>query len=184
MIPVSVIETVSSQFDVWMFIITMANSSHSVCTILTSLCIHVCNWIGADDLEHVLRVLHDADLAAKWRAIGQTLTISDGDLDGFDTRFKGDPDLCLLQVVATWLRGQTRLQDRPSWRRVVWVIADPSGGDQPRAGYEVAKKLRGVCICVAVLSLAFDNDSSVTLYNWQGNIYALIIIIHRSWQTV
>ena len=45
------------------------------------------------------------------------------------------------------------------------MIADPSGGDRPRAGYEVAKKLRGVCTCVAVLSLAFDNDSSVTLYN-------------------
>ena len=52
------------------------------------------------DLQYVLRVLHDAGLAAKWRAIGQILTISDGDLDGFDTKFKGDPDLCLLQVVA------------------------------------------------------------------------------------
>ena len=101
------------------------------------------NCTGQEDLQYVLRVLHDAGLAAKWRAIGQTLTISDGDLDGFDIKFKGDPDLCLLQVVATWLRGQTRLQYRPSWRRVVSVIADPSGGDRPRAGYEVAKKLEG-----------------------------------------
>ena len=92
----------------------------------------------------MLRVLHDVGLAAKWRAIGQTLTICDGALDGFDIKFKGDPDLCLLQVVATWLRGQTRLQDCPSWQTMVSVIADPSGGDLPRAGYEVAKKLKGL----------------------------------------
>ena len=115
------------------------------------------------DLQYVLRVLHDAGLAAKWRAIGQILTISDGDLDGFDTKFKGDPDLCLLQLVAAWLRGQAGPQDCPSWWRVVSVIADPSGGDLPRAGYEVAKKLKGTHLFDILGMHTVNNSKSLAL---------------------
>ena len=102
----------------------------------------------------MLRVLHDAGLAAKWRAIGQTLTVSDDDLAGFEVRFSGDPSLCLLQVVASWLRGETRLSNPPSWWLLVWAVADPQGGGTVHGGKRMAAMLRGVSGCSRVLSLS------------------------------
>ena len=107
-------------------------------------CLHLS---GPGDLGQVLRVLHDAGLAAKWRAIGQTLTVSNDDLAGFNTRFNGDPSLCLLQVVASWLCGQMRHPDPPSWWRLVRAVADPQGGDTVHGGKRIAAMFRGVCVC-------------------------------------
>ena len=106
------------------------------------------------DLGQVLKILHDAGLAAKWRAIGQTLTVSDANLAGFDARFSGDPSLCLLQVVASWLHGQKRLPNPPSWWMLVWAVADPQGGGTVHGGKRMAAMLRGVSGCSRVLSLS------------------------------
>ena len=111
------------------------------------------NCTGIDDLQYVLRILHDKKLVAKWRAIGQTLTVTDDDLDRFKAEFKNDPDLCLLQVMAAWLQGQARRREDPSWSRVVWMIADERGGDKRRAGLEVAMKLKGVHVYRSMLQL-------------------------------
>ena len=92
------------------------------------------------DLGYVLRVLHNAKLAPKWRPIGQTLTVSDGDLDSFS----GDDGSCLLQMVVTWLQGQKRLSDAPSWWRLVGAVADPHGGDKAHEGLRIAAMFRGV----------------------------------------
>ena len=113
----------------------------------------LCHLSEPGDLGQVLRVLHDAGLAAKWRAIGKTLTVSDADLAGFDARFSGDPSLCLLHMVTSWLRGQKRLLDPPSWRRLVWAVADPQGGGTVHGGKRIAAMLRGVSGCSRVLSL-------------------------------
>ena len=107
---------------------------------------------GIGDLGFVLRVLHDAGLAIKWQAVGQTLTVPDDDLDGFSTRFRGDPKLCLLHTMAAWLNGRKRLADPPSWWRVVWAIADPLGGDKPRVAASIAAKFRGQ-LCSASMHL-------------------------------
>ena len=107
-------------------------------------CLHLS---GPGDLGQVLRVLHDAGLAEKWRAIGQTLTVSDANLAGFDTRFNGDPSLCLLQVVASWLCGQMRHPDPPSWWRLIRAVADPQGGDTVHGGKRIAAMFKGVCMC-------------------------------------
>ena len=95
----------------------------------------------------MLRVLHGAGLVVKWRAIGQTLTVSDADLAGFDARFSGDPSLCLLQMVASWLRGQKRHPDPPSWCRLIWAVADPLGGGKHHEGLKIAASFKGVCGC-------------------------------------
>ena len=100
-------------------------------------------FTGIGDLGCVLRVLHDAGLAGKWQALGQTLTVSDDSLDGFSTRFRGDSNLCLLHTMAAWLNGRKRLRDPPSWWRVIWAIADPMGGDKPRVARNIAGKFRG-----------------------------------------
>ena len=113
----------------------------------------LCHLSEPGDLGQVLRVLHDAGLAAKWRAIGQTLTVSDADLTAFDSRFSGDSSLCLLQVVASWLRGQKRFLDPPSWWRLVWAVADPQGGGTVHGGNRIAAMLRGMSGCSRVLSL-------------------------------
>ena len=91
------------------------------------------------DLGSVLRVLHDAKLTSKWREIGQTLTVSDGDLDSF----RGDDSLCLLLMVATWLQGQKRDPDPPSWKMLVSAIADPHGGGKAREGSRIAAMFKG-----------------------------------------
>ena len=98
----------------------------------------------------MLRVLHGAGLVAKWRAIGQTLTVSDADLAGFDARFSGDPSLCLLRMVASWLRGQKRHLEPPSWCRLVWAVADPQGGGKRHEGLKIAASIKGVCECEGV----------------------------------
>ena len=118
-----------------------------------SCCVYVS---GPSDLGQVLRVLHDAGLAAKWRAIGQTLTVSDADLSDFEARFSGDSSLCLLQVVASWLRGQKRHPDPPSWCRLVWAVADPHGGATVYGGKRIAATFKGVCtwiLCALVLEV-------------------------------
>ena len=104
---------------------------------------------GIDDLGQVLRVLHDAGLDAKWRAIGQILTVSDANLVGFDARFSGDPSLCLLHVVATWLCGQKIFPSPPLRWRLVYAVADPQGGGTVLKGMEIAATFKGVlCVCV------------------------------------
>ena len=95
------------------------------------------------DLGYVLRVLHDAGLAAKWESIGQTLTVPDGELASIKTKFEGDPNLCLLHVIATWLNGQKRSSDPPSWEGLIRMIADPCGGCKRRAALQVAEKFKG-----------------------------------------
>ena len=102
---------------------------------------------GLGDLGQVLRVLHDAGLAEKWRAIGQTLTVSDADLADFNTQFGCDSSFCLLQMVALWLCGQKRLPDPPSWWRLVRAVADPQGGDTVHGGKRIAAMFRGVSVC-------------------------------------
>ena len=97
---------------------------------------------GIDDLGYVLRVLHNVGLVARWKQIGQTLQVDEGSLQAI----RGDPSDCLLQVVALWLNGQTRLPDHgePSWWRVVWVVADEQGGNKLRpARMSIARKYKG-----------------------------------------
>ena len=96
------------------------------------------------DLGYVLRVLHDAGLVSKWRAIGQILTVSDANLADLSTNFNSDSSLCLLHVVASWLRGQKRLPDPPSWQRVVWAVADPLGGGKVHEGLRLAAYFKGM----------------------------------------
>ena len=92
------------------------------------------------DLADVLKVLHDAKLARKWQDIGQTLRISDEDLN----TFSGDFKFCLLQTVVTWLEGNSSLPDPPSWWRLVWAVTDRYGGDKVREGMKIASMIKGL----------------------------------------
>ena len=108
---------------------------------------------GIDDLGCVVRVFHDAGLAAKWQSIGQTLTVPDSQLESISTQFNNDMSLCLLHCMAAWLRGQKELADLPSWWRVVWVIADPLGGDKAELAYRVAAHFDGEWCYTCCMSL-------------------------------
>ena len=97
---------------------------------------------GIENLGYVVRIFHELDLASKWQSIGQTLQVS---VDGLSEQFNHNPKSCLLHVIATWLQGQTTLTDPPpSWKGVVWVIADDFGGGTYRGAQGVAKKFKGV----------------------------------------
>ena len=96
-----------------------------------------------DDLGCVVRVLHDAGVAVKWQSIGQTLTVHNDKLESIQKEFVHKTNFCLLHCIAAWLKGQKMETDSPSWSKVVQVIADPLGGDNPREACRVAAKVDG-----------------------------------------
>lgn len=134
------------------------------------LCIHAMSEMS--DLGYVLRILHEKGLLASWKQIGQTLKVD-------VSAIHGDPSLCLLQVVAAWLRGETRLEDPPSWWRVVWAVADKLGGNKYRQAREIALRYKGVCakissrmISVAEIVMCAQASHTVLIYGTLMLIFA------------
>lgn len=95
-----------------------------------------------DDLGYVVRVFHEEDLEANWQSIGQTLQVTYSKQPNDD-----DAKCCLLHILANWLKGQTTLNHPPpSWKGVVWVIADPDGGGTVPGARRVAARFRGIFV--------------------------------------
>ena len=94
----------------------------------------------------MVRVIHNAGLDDRWQQIAQILTVSDSDLAGFGTTFRGDPSSCLLHAMATWLRGQKRLSDPPSWWSLVQAVADEKGGNNLHEATRIAVMFRSACL--------------------------------------
>ena len=87
----------------------------------------------------MVRIFHEAKIVAKWRAIGNVLKV---DVGVISAQWKQNPKSCLLYVIAAWL--QTTLTDpRPSWKGVIWAIADQLGGGTFAGARGVANKYRG-----------------------------------------
>ena len=114
------------------------------------------------DLADILKVLHDAKLVPKWKDIGQTLRISDEDLDTF---IDDDTSFSLLRMVVSWLEGNSSLRDDPSWWRLMWAVADPHGGDKPREGMRIATMIKG----------ELQTSQGMPLYSDKEPMYIMIV---------
>ena len=81
----------------------------------------------------------------KWRSIGLTLGVKAKYLDEVSAAFQGDPRKCLEAVVNAWLRGEymSENSDPPSWRKIVWALADSAGADNPRYAAYIATDYKG-----------------------------------------
>ena len=108
-----------------------------------------CIIVGIEDLRYVVRVLHL--LAHKWNNIGTVLRVRN--LDTIRKKFPTDPERCLIAMLSDWLNGQydTQRAKPPSWRTVVYALADRGGGDHRQRAEYVAKNHKGICMTVYVI---------------------------------
>ena len=74
----------------------------------------------------MVRAVHD--VVDKWEGIALCLRVKNIDKIKRDYRGAGKR---MIAVLSAWLRGQTQDDEPPSWKKVVWVVADRVGGDNP-----------------------------------------------------
>ena len=71
------------------------------------------------DERNVLNVLHEAEFAdAHWQLLGQQL-IEHTALQNIDTNHRGNPNLCMIDTIAQWLRTDTT----QSWEKLAGAVA-------------------------------------------------------------
>ena len=96
----------------------------------------------------MLRVIHTTGVVSRWKGIATLLNIN---IDGFGND-EDEYDLYLFKAIALWLNGSTTLCDPPSctalcdppsWCRVLWAIADVTGGNAKEKAKNVAKEFKG-----------------------------------------
>ena len=73
-----------------------------------------------------MRAVHD--VVGKWKGIARCLRVKDIDQIEKDYRGVGKR---MIAVLSAWLQGQTLDNEPPSWKKVVWVVADHVGGGNP-----------------------------------------------------
>ena len=74
----------------------------------------------------MVRAIHD--VVDKWEGIALRLRVKNIDKIKRDYRGAGKR---MIAVLSAWLRGQTQDDEPPSWKKVVWVVADCGGGNEP-----------------------------------------------------
>ena len=68
------------------------------------------------------------DVVDKWEGIALCLRVKD--IDKIKRNYRGAGKR-MIAVLSAWLRGRTQDDEPPSWKMVVWVVADRVGGDNP-----------------------------------------------------
>ena len=96
--------------------------------------------LGIENLGYVVRIFHEAKLLGKWRAIGNVIKV---DVGAINAQCKQNPKSFLLHAIAAWLLSRPT-DPRPSWKGVIWVIADQFGGGTFAGARGVANKYRGM----------------------------------------
>lgn len=96
-----------------------------------------------DDLKTLRRELEG--VAPHWRAIGIDLGIRVGKLDAIETEVSGSMER-LTSMLILWLKWDYdhKRHGEPSWRKLVEVVAQPSGGRNPRLAMDIATKFPGI----------------------------------------
>ena len=92
-------------------------------------------FTGEDDLRDVKRAL--TTLNARWKDIGIGVGLKSGQLNNL-----GNPDECLFHVITNWLKRNynTEKFGPPTWRRLVEVVADESGGNDRALAGKIARE--------------------------------------------
>ena len=74
----------------------------------------------------MVKAVHD--VVDKWEGIALCLRVKD--IDKIKRNYRGAGKR-MIAVLSAWLRGQTQDDEPPSWKKVVKVVADRVGGDNP-----------------------------------------------------
>ena len=81
-------------------------------------------------------------IRAKWELLGIQLGIDDGTIEAIESKNRGDPTLCLKDVLSTWLKENydTQQHGYPSWRRLCVAIASPAGAENQALAVDIAEQ--------------------------------------------
>ena len=98
--------------------------------------------VGIDDLAAARRELKDVE--ACWKGIGLELGIRVLRLDAIETEATECMER-LTKMLTMWLRLDYSFEkyQRPSWRRLVEAVAQPTGGGNPCLAMEIAQRHQG-----------------------------------------
>lgn len=94
--------------------------------------------LTSDDLPRVRASVSDA--APKWHSIGLTFGLRPSTLNIIRAANFEDVEFCLNAVLAHWLNQdyQVSRHGQPTWRKLLMVIAHPSGGDNASLANSIA----------------------------------------------
>lgn len=75
-----------------------------------------------------MRAVHD--VVDKWESVARFLQVKT--IDKIREKYE-EAEKRMIAVLNAWLKGETRegKAPSPSWKSVVWVVADRDGGDNP-----------------------------------------------------
>ena len=81
-------------------------------------------------------------VAANWWNIGIALRLKVDVLENIDTKFKGDPDMCLSHMVTEWLKKNYNWKKfgEPTWQRLVKAVNHPAGGANTALANKIASR--------------------------------------------
>ena len=81
-------------------------------------------------------------IRAKWKLLGIQLGIDDGTIEAIKSENHGDPTLCLMDVLRTWLKENydTLRHEYPSWRKLCKAIASPAGAGNQSLADDLAEQ--------------------------------------------
>lgn len=81
-------------------------------------------------------------LSARWKKIGRAFGLKANVLERIKAANPENPEECLSQVILEWLRLNYNVKKfgRPTWKRLVEVVARPAGGNNTVLAKKIAKK--------------------------------------------
>lgn len=99
--------------------------------------------LGIDDLARLRGELED--VAGRWKDIGLNLGIRNHNLEAIETEVSVSMDR-LTKMLTMWLKWNYNYtkNGKPSWRKLVEVVAQSSGGGNPSRAMKIAKKYEGI----------------------------------------
>lgn len=91
-------------------------------------------------MSPVLKAL--IEVVSEWKPIGIGFGVKSSKLKEIEETHHGIPKKCLIDVLTTWLNGNYDSDKfgKPSWRKVVEVVADPAAGDNVVLAKSIAEK--------------------------------------------
>ena len=119
---------------------------------MISLCVTV-PLFTSDLNNHLFDVQSELiPVAANWRNIGIALRLKVDVLESIETRFNGDPHVCLSHMVTEWLKRNFDVMrfGEPTWQKLVKAVGHPAGGANTALAREIATKHKDESGTVAI----------------------------------
>ena len=114
---------------------------------------HHCPLFTTDLNDHLFDVQSELiPVAANWRSIGIAIRLKLDVLESIETRFKGDPHVCLSHMVTEWLKRNYDVKKfgEPTWQKLVEAVGHPAGGANTALATEIAGRHKAESGTVAI----------------------------------